>query len=92
MLLGVEPLPFERHPEMWHSIQQGSARRLVDSLLQRNPVKRWAIQKVLQNGFFMTAPDTMQLREGHKEYANALKVIAGVVDRVDCSVQQVEQV
>lgn len=92
MLMGVEELPFETHPEMWQRIEHPAARRIVENLLRRNPTKRWTIQKVLQNGYFLSAPDTVQLHEGHKEYANVLRDIAGAVERVENKVQQVENI
>ncbi|GMH39213.1 hypothetical protein BSKO_07111 [Bryopsis sp. KO-2023] len=60
MLLGVEPLPFEKNPNFWEKISQPVARRLVANLLHRSPNARYPMKKVLSNGFFSTGIDTDQ--------------------------------
>lgn len=89
MLLGLEDLPFEQHPEMWHRIQNPVARRLVASILRRNPLKRFQIKTVLLNGYFFSAPDSLQIHEKNEEVSSILSNIAGAIKNVESKVQKV---
>ena len=82
MLSGIQPLPFEQYPQMWGQISHRSARRMVQSLLERYPDARWPIQKVIGNAFFSLGQDTVAGAEHIEALGSKLQEIAEGVSHI----------
>jgi len=92
MLLGISPLPFERVPQMWNRISDRIARRVVQSLLQKEPEARWPIQKVASNAFFYSGHDTVSQEAQVEAFGNKLQEIAEGVMQIKQSLIKLEDI
>lgn len=90
MLLGMNPLPFERVPQMWNRITDRTARRVVQNLLQKDPDGRWPIQKVASNAYFYSGHDTVSQQAHVEAFGSKLQAIAEGVSQIQQGLVKLE--